>query len=306
MIETILIEGIIYGIMVLGLFISYRTLNFCDMTVDGAFPMGGCILAVCLVHGLPPIVAVILAFLGGCAAGFFTTLLYTKLRVPDLLAGILMMTMLYSVNLRIMANRANISLLRVSTPFSRLTEFTEKVFPSLPSESGILIFLLIFIIIFKALLDIFFHTDLGLTMGALGSNEQMVISQGVNCKIVRGIGVCVGDGLAALSGAFAAMYNGFADVGSGTGVIVSGLASLMIGEFIIRSNKITWITLRVLIGSVIYRGLMFLARRYGHYINLTPNDLKLITGLLIILCLIVANLKGKTNFMKHLKRPQKC
>lgn len=303
MIETILIEGIIYGIMVLGLFISYRTLNFCDMTVDGAFPMGGCILAVCLVHGVPPVIAVLLAFFGGCAAGFFTTLLYTKLRVPDLLAGILMMTMLYSVNLRIMGNRANISLLRVSTPFSKLTEFTQNVFPGIPSETGILLFLLLFIIIFKALLDIFFHTDLGLTMGALGSNQQMVVSQGVNHKIVRGIGVCVGDGLAALSGAFTAMYNGFADVGSGSGVIVSGLASLMIGEFIIRSNKITWITLRVLLGSIIYRALMVLARRYGHFINLTPNDLKLITGLLIILCLAVVNIKGKANFMKHLKRP---
>lgn len=293
MIETILIEGFIYGIMVLGLFISYRTLNFCDMTVDGAFPMGGCILAACLTHGVPPVIAILIAFLGGCVAGFFTTLLYTKLKVPDLLAGILMMTMLYSINLRIMSNRANISFLRISTPFSKMIEFTENHFPNLPSETGILIFLVIFIVIFKALLDLFFHTDLGLTMGALGSNQQMVISQGVNPQIVRGIGVCVGDGLAALSGAFAAMYNGFADVGSGTGIIVSGLASLMIGEFIIRSNKISWITLRVLIGSIIYRALMFAARRYGHYIHLTANDLKLITGLLIIMCLIISKIRVK-------------
>ncbi|MBP3743602.1 MAG: ABC transporter permease [Treponema sp.] len=293
MIETLLIEGLIYSIMVLGLFISYRTLNFCDMTVDGAFPMGGCILAACLTHGLSPICGVMLAFCGGCLAGLCTTLIYTKLKVPDLLAGILMMTMLYSINLRIMSNRANISFLRIPTTFSRITEFTENHFPALPSESGILLFLVIFIIIFKLVLDLFFHTDLGLTMGALGSNQQMVISQGVNPQIVRGIGVCVGDGLAALSGAFASMYNGFADVGSGTGVIVSGLASLMLGEFIIRSNKIGLQTLRVLIGSIIYRGLMLLARRYGHYIHLTANDLKLITGLLIIICLIIAKRKGK-------------
>ena len=293
MIETLLIEGLIYSIMVLGLFISYRTLNFCDMTVDGAFPMGGCILAACLTHGLSPICGGMLAFCGGCLAGLCTTLIYTKLKVPDLLAGILMMTMLYSINLRIMSNRANISFLRIPTTFSRITEFTENHFPSLPSESGILLFLVIFIIIFKLVLDLFFHTDLGLTMGALGSNQQMVISQGVNPQIVRGIGVCVGDGLAALSGAFASMYNGFADVGSGTGVIVSGLASLMLGEFIIRSNKIGLQTLRVLIGSIIYRGLMLLARRYGHYIHLTANDLKLITGLLIIICLIIAKRKGK-------------
>ena len=289
--------------MVLGLFISYRTLNFCDMTVDGAFPMGGCILAACLTHGMAPVTGILFAFIGGCLAGLVTTLLYTKLRVPDLLAGILMMTMLYSINLRIMQNTSNVSFLKLHTTFSKLTDFFETHFEALPSETGILCFLLAFIIIFKFLLDLFFHTDLGLTMGALGSNEQMVISNGVNPQIVRGIGVCFGDGLAALSGAFAAMYNGFADVGSGTGVIVSGLASLMLGEFIIHSNKIGLQTLRVLIGSIIYRALMVLARRYGHYIGLTANDLKLITGLLIIICLIVANAKGKANFGKHLKRP---
>lgn len=305
MIETILIEGLIYSIMVLGLFISYRTLNFCDMTVDGAFPLGGCILATCLLAGVPPFLALLLAFFGGCLAGLVTSVLYTKLRVPDLLAGILMMTMLYSINLRVMSNRANVSFLRLSTTFSKLTDFVQNNFPSIPGETGILVFLLIFILVFKFILDLFFHTDLGLTMGALGSNQQMIISQGVNPQIVRGIGVCVGDGLAAVSGAMAAMYNGFADVGSGTGVIVSGLASLMIGEFIIRSNKIAWITLRVIIGSIVYRGLMFAARRYGHFINLGANDLKLITGLLIIICLIIANYKGKIDLMKHLRRPAK-
>lgn len=305
MVETILIEGLIYGIMVLGLFISYRTLNFCDMTVDGAFPMGGCILAACLMNGLPPVVGILLAFAGGCLAGLCTTLLYTKLRVPDLLAGILMMTMLYSINLRIMSNRANVSFLKLETLFTKISSFTKSIFPNLPSEMGILLFLIIFIVIFKILLDLFFHTDLGLTMGALGSNEQMVISQGVNPQVVRGIGVCFGDGLAALSGAFFAMYSGFADVGSGSGVIVSGLASLMLGEFIIRSNKIEWITLRVLIGSIIYRALMLVARKYGHYINLGANDLKLITGLLIIICLIVAHYKGKINLTKHIQRPSK-
>ena len=303
MLETIFIEGLIYGIMVLGLFISYRTLNFCDMTVDGAFPMGGCILAACLTHGVSPSAGILLAFAGGCAAGLITSILYTKLRIPDLLAGILMMTMLYSINLRIMSNRANVSFLRIPTVFSKLTDFTEAHFDFLPSETGILVFLAVFMIVFKLLLDLFFHTDLGLTMGALGSNQQMVVSQGVNPQIVRSIGVCIGDGLAALSGAFTSMYNGFADVGSGNGIIVSGLASLMIGEFIIRSNKIGWITLRVLIGSVIYRALMVLARRYGHYINLTANDLKLITGLLIIICLIFANMRGKKNLAKHFTRP---
>lgn len=302
LLETILIEGLIYGIMVQGVFISFRTLNFCDMTVDGAFPMGGCILAVCLMNGVPAGVALLIAFLGGCTAGLCTTLMYTKLRIPDLLAGILTMTMLYSVNLRIMSNRANISFLRIQTVFSKLTSFFEAHFPSIPAETGILLFLVVFVVILKALLDLFFHTDMGLTMGALGANEQMVVSLGVNPQILRGIGVCFGDGLASTAGAFAAMYNGFADVGSGTGVIVSGLASLMLGEFIIRSNKIGWQTLRVLLGSIIYRALMLFARRYGHYLHLTPNDLKLITGILIIICLMVSSMQGKFDMKKHFVR----
>ncbi|MBR4386160.1 MAG: ABC transporter permease [Treponema sp.] len=290
---SIIIEGLIYGIMVLGVFMSYRVTNFCDMTVDGAFPMGGCILAACLLLGVNPFLALCLAFLGGVLAGLCTTVIYTKLKIPDLLAGILMMTMLYSVNLRIMKNTANVSFLKIATPFSKITSFCESHFPSLPAEVGVCIFLVVFVIALKWVMDIFYHTDLGLTMGALGANEQMIISQGVNPQVVRGIGVCVGDGLAALSGAFAAMYNGFADVGSGTGVIVSGLASLMLGEFIIRSNKIGMQTLRVLIGSVIYRGIMYFGRSYGFVIGLTSNDLKLITGLLIIICLIISKKGSK-------------
>ncbi|MCR5613845.1 ABC transporter permease subunit [Treponema sp.] len=290
---SIIIEGLIYGIMVLGVFMSYRVLNFCDMTVDGAFPLGGCILAACLTIGMNPVIALCFAFMGGILAGLCTTVIYTKLKIPDLLAGILVMTMLYSINLRVMSNKANISFLKIDTPFSKITAFCEAHFPNLPAELGICIFLIIFVIALKWIMDIFYHTDLGLTMGALGANQQMIISQGVNPQIVRGIGVCVGDGLAALSGAFAAMYNGFADVGSGTGVIVSGLASLMLGEFIIRSNKIGMQTLRVLIGSIIYRGIMYFGRSYGFVIGLTSNDLKLITGLLIIICLIISKKGNK-------------
>ena len=293
MVCSILIEGLIYGIMVLGVFMSYRVLNFCDMTVDGAFPMGGCILAACLTVGMNPVIALFLAFAGGIVAGLCTTVIYTKLKIPDLLAGILMMTMLYSINLRVMKNKANISFLKIQTPFSSITDFFQTHFPSVPSELGICLFLILFVLALKFVMDVFYHTDLGLTMGALGANQQMIISQGVNPQVVRGIGVCVGDGLAALSGAFAAMYNGFADVGSGTGVIVSGLASLMLGEFIIRSNKIGMQTLRVLIGSIIYRAIMYFGRSYGFIIGLTSNDLKLITGLLIIICLIVSKRGSK-------------
>lgn len=294
MISGILIEGLIYGIMVLGLFTTFRVLNFCDMTVDGSFPMGACVLAACLGVGLPVAVALLISFVAGLVAGLITSLIYTKLRIPDLLAGILTMTMLYSVNLRIMSNRANVSFLRTPTLFSKIIDGMYELFPAVENPDwGIVVFLILFVAALKILLDIFFHTDMGLTMGALGSNPQLVISQGVNPDVLRTIGICFGNGLAALAGSFAAMYNGFADVGMGTGTVVSGLASLMLGEFVLRSNRIGLQTFRVLIGSCIYRALMILARTYGHYINLTPNDLKLVTGILIILCLITTKLKIK-------------
>jgi len=299
MITGILIEGLIYGIMVLGVFMTFRVLNFCDMTVDGAFPMGACVLAACLTHGISPALALLIAFTAGLLAGFFTTLIYTKLRVPDLLAGILMMTMLYSVNLRIMSNKANVSLLRVQTVFSSLKD----IFPAAWGDWSVVIFMTVFVVVLMLLLNLFFITDFGLTMGALGSNPQMVISQGVDPRFVRGAGICLGDGLAALSGAMFAMRAGFADVGSGTGVVVSGLASLMLGEFIIKSNKIHWQTLRVILGSILYRTLMLIARRYGYTIGMNSNDLKLITGILIIICLIISKTDVVAYFKEHMKRP---
>ncbi|MCM1322323.1 MAG: hypothetical protein NC041_08970 [Bacteroides sp.] len=285
MLQSILIEGLIYGLMVLGVFVTFRVLNFADMTVDGSFPMGGAIMATLLVRGAPPAAALLLAFCGGCAAGFVTALIHNKFRLPDLLAGILTMTMLYSVNLRIMSGRANLSLLRVPTLF---TGFITRLEGFASAETAILILLLAIILFVKILLDVFFHTDFGLTMGALGSNEQMIVSQGMNPAVIKTAGICLGNGLAAASGAFSAMFQGFADVGSGSGIIVSGLASLMLGEFLIKSNKIALLTLRALFGSIIYRGLMYFARSYGYVIGMNVNDLKLITGLLIILCLIVS------------------
>lgn len=304
MIQGILIEGLIFGIMVLGVFMTFRVLNFCDMTVDGSFPLGACVLAACLTHGISPALALIIVFVAGLLAGLCTTVIYTKLRIPDLLAGILMMTMLYSVDLRVMSNQANVSFLKIPTIFSSIKQFMKTTFPAVTPDWGIVIFLVIFVGILLVLLNLFFSTDFGLTMGALGSNPQMVISQGVDPRIVRGVGVCFGDGLAALSGALFAMYSGFADVGSGSGVVVSGLASLMLGEFVIHSNKISAQTFRVILGSIIYRALMFIARRYGYNIGMNANDLKLVTGLMIILCLIISKQDVVGWLKSHLKRPE--
>lgn len=305
MLNSILIEGLIYGIMVLGVFSTFRVLNFCDMTVDGSFPLGACVLAACLTAGIPPVAAIFIAFLSGLVAGIATSAIYTKLKIPDLLAGILTMTMLYSVNLRIMSNKANISFLKIETLFSKIQDKAYDFFfdmgLEIDVEWALVFFLIVFVAVLKILMDLFYHTDLGLTMGALGSNPQLIVSQGVNPDIVRTIGICFGNGLAALAGSFAAMYNGFADVGMGTGIVVSGLASLMLGEFIIKSNRIGLQTLRVFIGSIVYRALMILARSYGYKIHITPNDLKLVTGILIIICLIVS----RTDLIDRLKSRKK-
>jgi putative ABC transport system permease protein len=286
MIEGILIEGFVYGIMVLGVYISFRILNFADLTVDGSFPLGSAIMVVALLKGAPATVAFFLAFAGGCAAGLITALIHTKLKVPDLLSGILTMTMLYSINLRIMGNRANISLLRFNTIFDKISEWTSG------GMWGVVLFCFLIAIIIKVLIDLFFRTDYGLTLGALGANPQLVVSQGINPDVIKISGICLSNGLTSLSGALTALYQGFSDVGLGTGIIVLGLASLMLGEFIIKSNRIELLTLRVLIGSILYRALMYFARTYGYRINMTPNDFKLVTGLLIIACIILSKTGG--------------
>lgn len=301
MVYGIFIEGLIYGIMVLGVFMTFRVLDFCDMTVDGSFPLGGCVLAACLTHGIAPGVALPIALAAGICAGLVTTLVYTKLRVPDLLSGILVMTMLYSVNLRIMSNHSNVSFLKIPTVFSNITQFVKTRSFTFSPDAAILAFLILAVFVICVCLNLFYHTDFGLTMGALGSNPQMVTSQGVNIQFMRGVGICLGNAMAALAGALNAMYAGFADVGSGTGVVVSGLASLMLGEFILRTNKISLQIVRVLLGSVIYRALMYFARRYGYVVGMNSNDLRLVTGILIILCLILANYDIVGFFKRHLR-----
>jgi len=288
MIEGIFVEGLIYAIMALGVFFTFRILDFPDLTVDGSFPMGAVIMATSLHAGIHPLNGLMLAFGGGVGAGFVTAAIHNKLKVPHLLAGILTMTMLYSVNIRILSNRANLPLLRVETLLSRVQRACEGI---LSPEVASLIFFILVLLGLKLALDLFFHTDLGLVFGALGNNEQMVRVQGVNPATLKLIGVGLSNGLVALSGAFAAQYQGFADVNLGQGIVVSGLASVMLGEFLLRSNRIWALTLRVILGAILFKAIMYLGRYYGYYINMTPNDLKLITGLLIIISLAVSNYK---------------
>jgi putative tryptophan/tyrosine transport system permease protein len=284
MIEGIFVEGLLYSTMVLGVFITFRVLDFPDLTVDGSFPLGAAITATLITAGWSPWLAVLVAFAGGVAAGAVTATIHNKLKVPNLLAGILTMTMLWSINIRVLGNRANLSLIRKETALSQIRSLLEG---TLNSQWAFLLFFLVIALVVKFALDLFFRTDLGLTLGAMGNNQQMVVSQGTNPEYLKLIGVGLSNGLVAISGAFAAQYQGFADVNLGLGIIISGLASVMIGEFILKSNRIAILTLRVILGSILFRGLMYLGRYYGYYVRLTPNDLKLITGLLIILSLVI-------------------
>lgn len=285
MIQGIVIEGLVFGIMALGVFITFRVLDFADLTVDGSFPLGSAVMAMLLTAGVNPFFAMVAAFAAGGVAGAVTAVIHSKLKIPGLLAGILTMTMLHSVNLRIMGNRANVSLLRVDTLFRSISDYASSF---MPGEYGILLFLALFTLIVLVATNLFFHTDFGITVGALGSNQQMITSQGMNPEVIKLLGVSLSNGLVGVSGALAAMYQGFADVNAGTGTVVAGLASVMIGEFLLRSNKIELLTLRVILGSILYRAIMFSGRQYGYLVNLTANDLKLITGVLIIGCLVIS------------------
>jgi putative tryptophan/tyrosine transport system permease protein len=293
MIEGILIDGLIFAVMALGVFITFRVLNFPDLTVDGSFATGAAVAAMCITKGVGIFPGLLLAFASGAAAGAVTAIIHNRLKVPNLLAGILTMTMLYSINIRILGGRANVALLRVDTIITNVI----KIGGSLPREWTLLIFMILFTGTIKILLDIFFHTDMGVTLGAMGDNEQMVISQGVNPKTMKILGVGLSNGLVALSGAMLAQYQGFADANLGVGMVVQGLAAVMLGEFLFRSNKIGMLTIQVILGAILYKALMFFGRYYGYYINLTPSDLKLLTGVLVIVSLVIAktrdNIGGK-------------
>lgn len=294
MIEGILVEGLIYGIMVLGVFITFRVLDFPDLTVDGSFPLGAALMVQCMLLGVNDWLALLIAFTGGVLAGMVTALIHNHLKVPNLLAGILTMTMLYSINIRILGNRANVPILNQDTI---LTQVTDRLTGVIPDDYILLVFFVVVAIVVKVLLDLFFRTDLGMTLGALGNNEQMVISQGVNPKTLKTIGVGLSNGLVALSGAFAAQYLGFADVGLGQGIIISGLASVMIGEFLVmKSNRIGVLTFCALMGSILFHGVMYVGRYYGYLIKMTPNDLNLIKGVLIILLLVITQSRKLKKF----------
>jgi putative ABC transport system permease protein len=291
MIEGIFVDGLIFSIMVLGILISFRIMDMADLTCDGSLATGAAVAAICITKGMPVVLAMILAFAAGVLCGMVTAEIHNKLHIPGLLASILTMTMLYSVNLRILGNKANLPLLRVETMYTWLP----KVFPHLPTEIASLLGTLVVVAFIVALFDLFFRCDLGIAIGAMGSNEQMVISQGMNPEHLKLLGFGISNGLIALSGGLLAQYQGFADANLGQGMVVQGLAGIMLGEFLFSSNKISLITLRAVCGAIMYKALMFFGRKYGYLIHITPNDFKLLTGILVIVSLFIAQTRSKAS-----------
>jgi putative ABC transport system permease protein len=290
MIEGIFVEGCIYGIMALGVFITFRVLDFPDLTVDGTFPLGAAIMAAFLLHGYNLYFALFLAFIGGTLAGMLTAVMHNELKIPNLLAGILTMILLYSVNLRILGT-SNVSLLNVQTILTGVVGILNPLF-GFSREISYMIFFIVVIFGIKLCLDGFFRTDLGITLGALGNNQQMIVSQGVNPKLLKVIGVGLSNGLVAVAGAFAAQYQNFADIGLGQGIIIAGLASVMIGEFLIKSNKIFWLTLNVVLGSIIFTAVMYGARILIFDVPfLAASDLKFVQVALVVGCLAATRLR---------------
>jgi len=279
-----LYEGLAYGFVAIGVYITFRVLSFPDLTVDGSFPLGGAVAGILIVNGVNPWLATLVALCAGLCAGLGTALLNTRLRINALLAGILMMVALYSINLMIMG-RANIPLLREITIFEQVSQF-------LGIHTGVIlsmIFMMVLVAIILVVLNWFLRTEIGLALRATGDNEQMVRGLGGDTNMTTIMGVSIANGLVALSGALVAQNQGFSDVGMGIGMIIMGLASVIIGEGIFRPRGVTTVLLAVVGGTFVYRLFLSVALRLG----LAPANLKLITALLVIVALTIPYIQKK-------------
>ncbi len=282
-------QGLAYSLVALGIVISFRILAFPDLTVDGSFVLGGAVVAKVIVAGYPPIVGIILSISLGFLAGCATGILNTRLKINSLLAGILIMTILYSVNLRIMG-RSNTPLINYLTIFTRFEQ----------TEMRWLFIVLVFtLIVFstKFITDLFLHTQIGLAMRATGDNEQMIRTLGVNTDHMTILGLGISNAFVALSGSLVAQHQGFADIGMGIGMIVAGLASIIIGETILQAKSVGMNTFAAILGSFVYRLIITI----GLWLGLAPTDLKMATGVMVILALGFPALKKEKEGKLHLR-----
>lgn len=284
-------QGILWGLMTLGVYITFKILDFPDMTVDGSFALGGAVSAIMIVKGINPWLALIPAMFAGVIAGAVTGLLHTKVKIPGILAGILSMIGLYSINVRIMG-KANIALLGESTILTTLG----KIFNTSNNNLSLIIGMIVSIIVIS-ILYWFFGTELGSTIRATGNNEYMVRALGANTDTMKIIGLMLSNALVALSGAFVAQSQGYADVGMGQGTIVIGLASIIIGEVIFGNRfNFAYKLVSVIGGSIIYRIIIAVVLQLG----MESTDLKLLTAVIVAVALAIPVIKQ--NLMQKAKR----
>ena len=277
--------GLLYGFLSLGVYLSFRVLKFPDLTVDGSFPLGAAVVATLITQGINPWIATAMAMVAGALAGLCTAILSVRFNILNLLASILTMIALYSINLRIMG-RPNVPLLNQPTLFDGL----DTVLP-------IWVILLVGLGLAKLAIDFFLTSDLGLAMRATGLNPVMAQAQGIYTDRLILLGMAMSNALAALSGALFAQVNGFADVALGVGTVVVGLATVILGEAIFPSRTVRWATLAVILGCLIYRLVIALALN-ADFLGLRAQDLNLVTALIVVLALVLP----QANLLVKLKR----
>lgn len=274
--------GIIYALVALALFLSFRILNIADMTTDGAFTLGCAVSAVVTVAG-HPFLALLLAVLSGMAAGFITAMLNTRFGIPSILAGIITNTGLYTVNLAVMGFSSNVNMLKTKTVFSAAKEL-------LGSQVPYKLLLAMFMTgLCAVLLALFLHTRLGLSIRATGDNPDMVRASSINTTVTITVGLCLANGITALSGAILAQYQKTADINLGTGMVVIGLASLIIGETLLGRKSMGRRILGIILGSIIYRLIIAVALK----LNLPSEFLKLISAVIVALAIAMPTWKQK-------------
>ena len=275
-------QGLLWAVLAMGVFITFRILNIADLSVEGSFPLGGAVAAVLLAEKFNPATAIVVAGIAGMLAGAMSGLLHTKLKIPALMSGILTMIALYSVILRVMG-KANLSLLNTDTVFTSM-EFLQLS----PNMTTFVVGLFIAVAI-PLWMYWFFGTEIGMAVRATGNNPQMIRAMGVNTDDMFLLGLVLSNGLVAVSGAFVAQDNGFADVGMGAGTIVIGLASVIIGEVVFGSRNFKNSLISVVLGSILYRIVIAVVL----YLGMPPNDLKLFTAILVAIALSLPLVKAK-------------
>ena len=274
-------QGMIYAIMGLGVYITYKILDFPDLTVDGSFPLGAAIGATLIARGFNPVLAIFAAFGAGIIVGFLTGIIHVKFKVRDLLSGIIMMTALYTINLRI-AGRANLPIYDKTTIFSN--DLVDRIFQGPFAQYKTVIIIFIITMISKYLLDWYLSTKSGYMLRAVGDNETILTSQGVDRGKIKIIGLAVSNALVTMSGCIFAQQQRFFDASMGTGTVVIGLASVIIGTSLFRKVTLLRVTSSVVIGSILYKACVAIAIRLG----MPSQDLKLITAVLFLIILIVS------------------